>query len=187
MYRHNGGYKGTKRTQNQGGFFNASKGRIRGRSNGSFMGVEMRSADLQQNVNKLSGIWALHGSKFTPNGASVTTTSTVDNSYYTYPPSYQAFYVTSQTTIGGGYKWNVSMDLAACGTVMWPQGSMGGHTGSNLQRQWTKTTTNGCDGWTFNVNQQTGYYYTVYPDPVYVEQFDEVTTTTQYNVWDWFG
>ena len=74
MYRHNGGYKGAKRTLSQGGFFNAAKGRIRGRSNGGFMGVDMRSADLQQNVNKLSGIWPLHGSKFTPNGASITTT-----------------------------------------------------------------------------------------------------------------
>ena len=187
MYRHNGGVKGTKRTASQGGMLSGAKGVIRGRSNGGFMGVEMRNANLQDNINKLSGIWPLHGSKFTPNGASVTTTTTVDNSYYRQDPSYQAFQVTSTTLLGGGYKWNVSMDLAACGTVMWPQGSMGGHTGSNLQRQWTKTTTNGCDGWTFNVNQQAGYYYTVYPDPVYVEQFDEVTTTTQYNVWDWFG
>tara|TARA_B100000214_G_scaffold215604_1_gene156639 strand:- start:178 stop:741 length:564 start_codon:yes stop_codon:yes gene_type:complete len=187
MYRHNGGYKGIKRTQSQGGFFNAAKGRIRGRSNGGFMGVEMRSADLQQNINKLSGIWPLHGTRFVVNGASITTTETVDNSYYRQDPPYQAFQQTGSTTLGGGYKWNVSMDLAACGTVTWPQGSMGGHTGSNLQRSWTKVGTQGCDGWTFDVIQVSGYYYTVYPDPVYVEQFDEVTTTTEYNVWDWFG
>ena len=187
MYRHNGGVKGVKRTASQSGMWTAAKGVIRGRSNGGFMGVDMRSADLQQNVNKLSGIWPLHGTKFVPNGASVTTTTQVDNSYYTYPPSYQSFVVTSSTTLGGGYKWNVSMDLAACGTVMWPQGDMGGHSGSNLGRTWTKVGTTGCDGWTFSVQSQTGYYQTIYPDPVYNEQIDTVTTTTQYNVWDWFG
>ncbi len=187
MYRHNGGVRGKKRTASEGGMKTMAKGRIRGRSNGGFMGIEMRSANLQDNINKLSGIWPLHGTKFTPNGASVTTTSTVDNSYYRQDPPYQQFVVTSSTTLGGGYKWNVSMDLAACGTVMWPQGDMGGHSGSNLVRTWTKVGTSGCDGWTFSVQQQSGYYQTVYPDPVYVEQFDEVTTTTQYNVWDWFG
>jgi len=187
VYRHNGGVRGKKRTASEGGMKTMAKGRIRGRSNGGFMGIEMRSANLQDNINKLSGIWPLHGTKFTPNGASVTTTSTVDNSYYRQDPPYQQFVVTSSTTLGGGYKWNVSMDLAACGTVMWPQGDMGGHSGSNLVRTWTKVGTSGCDGWTFSVQQQSGYYQTVYPDPVYVEQFDEVTTTTQYNVWDWFG
>ena len=51
MYRHNGGVKGTKRTTSQSGMWTAAKGRIRGHSNGGFMGVDMRSADLQQNVN----------------------------------------------------------------------------------------------------------------------------------------
>ena len=187
MYRHNGGVKGKKRTASQGGMKTMAKGRIRGRSNGGFMGIEMRSENLQDNINKLSGIWPLHGTKFTPNGASVTTTSTVDNSYYRQDPPYQAFQVTSTTVLGGGYKWNVSMDLAACGTVMWPQGPFGGHSGGSLGRNWTKVGTSGCDGWTFDVTRSEGYYYTVYPDPVYVEQFDEVTTTTQYDVWDWFG
>tara|TARA_X000001036_G_scaffold141529_1_gene134383 strand:- start:890 stop:1456 length:567 start_codon:yes stop_codon:yes gene_type:complete len=188
VYRHNGGIKGKKRTASQGGMLSGAKGVIRGRSNGGFMGVEMRSADLQDNINKLSGIWPLHGTKFTPNGASVTTTSTVDNSYYRQDPPYQAFQETSRSRLGGGYKWNVSMDLAACGTVQWPQGPYGGLGSlSNLQRVWTKVGTQGCDGWTFDVVTVGGYYYMVYPDPVYVQQFDEVTTTTQYNVWDWFG
>ena len=63
MYRHNGGVKGKKRTASQGGMKTMAKGRIRGLSNGGFMGVDMRSADLQQNINKLSGIWPLHGTK----------------------------------------------------------------------------------------------------------------------------
>lgn len=189
MYRHNGGVKGKKRGDaSQSGMWTAAKGIIRGRSNGGFMGVDMRNNDLQDNINKLSGIWPLHGTKFVPNGASVTTTSTVNNSYYTYPDPYEAFQETERNRLGGGYKWNVSMDLAACGTVTWPQGPYGGLGSlSNLQRVWTKVGTTGCDGWTFDVVSVGGYYYTVYPDPVYNEQFDEVTTTTQYNVWDWFG
>ena len=188
MYRHNGGVKGVKRTTSQSGMWTAAKGIIRGRSNGGFMGVDMRSADLQQNVNKLSGIWPLHGTKFVPNGASVTTTSQVDNSYYTYPAPYQAYQVTGTTVLGGGYTWNTNDVATACGLPTWPQGAMGGHTGSNLSRSWTSIGSNpaACTGWTFDVVQQSGYYYTVTPDPVYNEQIDTVTTTTDYDVWDFF-
>ncbi len=187
MYRHNGGVRGKKRTTSESGMWTAAKGRIRGRSNGGFMGIDMRSADLQQNVNKLSGIWPLHGTKFTPNGASITTTTTVDTSYWEYPPSYQAFQVTSTTTLGGGYRWFPGADASNCGMPTWPDGSMGGHSGSNLSRTWTQVGSVNCSGWVFDVVQQSGYYYTVYPDPIYHEQSEEVTTTTDYDVWDFFA
>ena len=66
MYRHNGGLKGKKRGDaSQSGMWTAAKGVIRGRSNGGFMGVEMRSADLQDNINKLSGMHFSTFSSFT--------------------------------------------------------------------------------------------------------------------------
>jgi hypothetical protein len=160
----------------------AAKGVIRGRSNGGFMGVEMRSADLQDNINKLSGIWPLHGTKFVPNGASVTTTSQVDNSYYTYPDPYQAYQETGRTYQGGGYRWFPGADATNCGMPTWPDGSFSGYT-----RQWTQVGSVNCSGWVFDIYTVTGYYYTVTPDPVYNEQIDTVTTTTDYDVWDWFG
>jgi len=182
VYRHNGGVKGTKRTASQSGMWTAAKGVIRGRSNGGFMGVEMRSADLQDNINKLSGIWPLHGTKFVPNGASVTTTSQVDNSYYTYPDPYQAYQETGRTYQGGGYRWFPGADATNCGMPTWPDGSFSGYT-----RQWTQVGSVNCSGWVFDIYTVTGYYYTVTPDPVYNEQIDTVTTTTDYDVWDWFG
>ena len=183
MYRHNGGLKGKKRGDaSQSGMWTAAKGVIRGRSNGGFMGVEMRSADLQQNINKLSGIWPLHGSKFTPNGASVTTTTQVDNSYYTYPDPYQAYQETSRTYAGGGYRWFPGADATNCGMPTWPDGAFHSYT-----RQWTQVGSVNCSGWIFDIYTVTGYYYTVTPDPVYNEQIDTVTTTTDYDVWDWFG
>ena len=182
MYRHNGGVRGKKRTASQSGMWTAAKGVIRGRSNGGFMGVEMRSADLQDNINKLSGIWPLHGTKFVPNGASVTTTSQVDNSYYTYPDPYQAYQETGRTYQGGGYRWFPGADATNCGMPTWPDGSFSGYT-----RQWTQVGSVNCSGWVFDIYTVTGYYYTVTPDPVYNEQIDTVTTTTDYDVWDWFG
>ena len=182
MYRHNGGVKGTKRTASQSGMWTAAKGVIRGRSNGGFMGVDMRSADLQQNINKLSGIWPLHGTKFVPNGASVTTTSQVDNSYYTYPDPYQAYQETGRTYQGGGYRWFPGADATNCGMPTWPDGSFSSYT-----RQWTQVGSVNCSGWVFDIYTVSGYYYTVTPDPVYNEQIDTVTTTTDYDVWDWFG
>ncbi len=183
MYRHNGGLKGKKRGDaSQSGMWTAAKGVIRGRSNGGFMGVEMRSADLQDNINKLSGIWPLHGTKFVPNGASVTTTSQVDNSYYTYPDPYQAYQETGRTYQGGGYRWFPGADATNCGMPTWPDGSFSGYT-----RQWTQVGSVNCSGWVFDIYTVTGYYYTVTPDPVYNEQIDTVTTTTDYDVWDWFG
>ncbi len=182
MYRHNGGVKGTKRTASQSGMWTAAKGVIRGRSNGGFMGVDMRSADLQQNINKLSGIWPLHGTKFVPNGASVTTTSQVDNSYYTYPDPYQAYQETGRTYQGGGYRWFPGADATNCGMPTWPDGSFSSYT-----QQWTQVGSVNCSGRIFDIYTVTGYYYTVTPDPVYNEQIDTVTTTTDYNVWDWFG
>jgi hypothetical protein len=146
------------------------------------MGVEMRSADLQDNINKLSGIWPLHGTKFVPNGASVTTTSQVDNSYYTYPDPYQAYQETGRTYQGGGYRWFPGADATNCGMPTWPDGSFSGYT-----RQWTQVGSVNCSGWVFDIYTVTGYYYTVTPDPVYNEQIDTVTTTTDYDVWDWFG
>jgi hypothetical protein len=183
VYRHNGGLKGKKRGDaSQSGMWTAAKGVIRGRSNGGFMGVEMRSADLQDNINKLSGIWPLHGTKFVPNGASVTTTSQVDNSYYTYPDPYQAYQETGRTYQGGGYRWFPGADATNCGMPTWPDGSFSGYT-----RQWTQVGSVNCSGWVFDIYTVTGYYYTVTPDPVYNEQIDTVTTTTDYDVWDWFG
>lgn len=182
MYRHNGGVRGKKRTASQGGMKTMAKGRIRGLSNGGFMGVDMRSENLQDNINKLSGIWPLHGTKFTPNGASVTTTTTVDNSYYTYPDPYQAFQETSRTYAGGGYRWFPGADAANCGMPTWPDGAYHSYT-----RQWTQVGSVNCSGWIFDIYVVQGYYYTVYPDPVYNEQFDQVTTVTEYDVWDWFG
>ena len=182
MYRHNGGVRGKKRTASQSGMWTAAKGVIRGRSNGGFMGVEMRSADLQDNINKLSGIWPLHGTKFVPNGASVTTTSQVDNSYYTYPDPYQAYQETGRTYQGGGYRWFPGADATNCGMPTWPDGAFHSYT-----RQWTQVGSVNCSGWIFDIYTVTGYYYTVTPDPVYNEQIDTVTTTTDYDVWDWFG
>ena len=186
MYRFNGGIKGSKRTnvRSTAGHIN-SVGPPRGRHNGGYLGVNRLNDNLDNNVNKTSGIWHLTtGLKFVEDHA---ITEVVDNSYYQNQPSQQVFNETSRTVLGGGYKWNVGMDLAACGTVMWPQGSMGGvNTSGYAQsgRTWTKIGTQGCDGWTFEVYGVQGYYTTYYPPPVYVEQFDNVTN--YYDVWDYF-
>ena len=64
----------------------------------------------------------------------------------------------------------------------WPDGAFHSYT-----RQWTQVGSVNCSGWIFDIYTVTGYYYTVTPDPVYNEQIDTVTTTTDYDVWDWFG
>lgn len=188
MYRFNGYCKGAKIanfTTSATGVIK-SQGEPRGRANGGFLGVDRSLSDnLDNNLDKTSGIWHLSMGLTLVEDHPVDTT--VDNSYYEDQPSQQQFQETSRTRLGGGYKWNVSMDVAACGTVQWPQGQYGGHSSSgynNLTRDWTKVGTQGCDGWTFDVYGIQGYYYTYYPPPVYVEQIDIVTN--YYTVWDFF-
>lgn len=185
----NGGIRGSRISRPATTAATISAGSIvpRGRKNGGILGERQVTNNLDNNINKTSGIWDLDGLVLIDHD--ITTTQTIDNSYWEYPPPYQAFAETSRTYLGGGYKWNVSMDLTACGTVMWPSGDYGGHTyggAGGVSRTWTKVGTTGCDGWTFDVYGVDGYYYTEYPDPIYHEVIEYQDVTTTYKVWDFF-
>ena len=186
MYRFNGGIKGSKRAnvRSTEGHIN-SVGQPRGRHNGGYLGVNRLSDNLDDNVNKTSGIWYLTtGLKFVEDHA---VTEVVDNSYYQDQPSQQVFNETSRSTLGGGYQWNPH-NKTQCPGAMWPNGSMGGvNTSGYAQsgRTWTFIGSQGnCSNWIFSVYGVQGYYSTYYPPPVYVEQFDNVTN--YYDVWDYF-
>jgi hypothetical protein len=188
MYRFNGGIFGYK-VQNIETAPGYIKSAIlpRGRHNGGYIGAGERLSDnLDDNVDKTSGIWHLStGLKFVENHA---ITTEVDNSYYENQPAQQAFQETSRTFLGGGYQWNPH-NKTQCPGAMWPNGSMGGHSGSGYaggaQRDWTSFgSASTCTNWTFDVYGINGYYYTYYPPPVYVEQIDIVTN--YYDVWDYF-
>jgi len=186
MYRFNGGIFGYKvqNIETEPGYIKSAI-LPRGRHNGGYIGAGERLSDnLDDNVDKTSGIWHLStGLKFVENHA---ITTEVDNSYYESQPPQQAFQETSRTFLGGGYTWN---PYSACPSVMWPQGSMGGHSGAGYaggtQRDWTSFGSSAtCTYWSFDVYGINGYYYTYYPPPVYVEQIDIVTN--YYDVWDYF-
>jgi hypothetical protein len=189
MYRFNGGIKGSKVTsvKSTAGYIN-SLGEARGRHNGGYLGVNRLTDNLDDNVDKTSGIWHLTtGLKFVEDHA---VTEVVDNSYWEPQPSEQRFQQTGSTRLGGGYQWNVSYVRTNCPgkSVQWPQGSYGGHSSAgynNLSRTWTTIGhSNACESWVFDVYGISGYYYTYYPPDVYVEQFDNVTN--YYDVWDYF-
>ena len=117
------------------------------------------------------------------NGA--TTITTVDEGYYTYPPTYQQWNITSSTPTGYTGKWNVNVDLSACGTTTWPQGSYGGAPPATPPsyngRSWTKVGHQGCCGWDFSIVEHSGSYTTVTPDPVWNDN------DVDYPVWDFFA
>lgn len=184
MYRFNGGIRGRK-VSNWKTAVGYIKSAIqpRGRHNGGFLGVDRLSDDLDENVNKTSGIWHLStGLKFVESHAVVTT---VDNSYYQQQPPEQRWNQTGSTRLGGGYQWNPH-NKTDCPGPMWPQGSYGPHGGGNLSRTWTTVgQAAGCQNWVFDVYRAQGYYYTYYPPAIYVEQID--TQTTYHSVWDYFS
>lgn len=190
MYRFNGGIIGTKVTnvKTTSGYI-TSVGGARGKHNGGYIGTERLSDNLDNNVNKTSGIWHLStGLRFVTNHPVDTT---VDNSYYQDQPSEQRFQQTGSTYLGGGYQWNIAYVRANCPgkSVQWPQGDYGGHSAAGytggLSRTWTTIgDQNNCESWVFDVYGISGYYYTYYPPPVYVEQIDIVTN--YYDVWDYF-
>jgi len=189
MFRwRNGGVRGARLTSNSNRITSAFQ--PRGRANGGIIGERRIESNLDNNVAKTSGIWSIDGLVLVDHD--VTTTTVVDNSYWEYPPSYEAYAETSSTYLGGGYTWNVGAVANNCGLPTWPQGPYGGHSSSGynggLRRQWTDTTYDAatCDGWTFDVYGSSGYYYTVYPDPIYHEDITYVDTTTTYRVWDYF-
>ena len=186
MYRFNGGIKGSKVTsvRSTAGYIN-SLGEARGRHNGGYLGVNRLTDNLDDNVDKTSGIWHLTtGLKFVEDHA---VTEVVDNSYWQSQPSEQRFQETSRTRLGGGYQWNPH-SKATCPGDMWPNGSYGGISSSgynSLSRDWTFIgSQSNCSNWIFDVYGISGYYYTYYPPDVYVEQFDNVTS--YYDVWDYF-
>jgi len=156
----------------------------RGRGNGGIIGNRRIDSNLDNNVNKTSGIWDIDG--ITLVSHNVTTTETVDNSYYEYPPPYEDFAETSRSYLGGGYRWFPGADATNCGMPTWPDGDMGGHSGSNLQRTWTQVGSVNCSGWIFDVYQVNGYYYTVYPAPIYHEVIENIQVTNTYSVWNYF-
>lgn len=160
----------------------------RGRANGGILGASQIDSNLDNNVNKTSGIWSIDGLVLVDHD--VTTVETIDNSYWEYPPSYQDFAETSRTYLGGGYEWNPH-PKAQCPGDMWPQGSMGGHSGAGYAggavRQWTSYGNQStCENWYFDVYGANGYYYTVYPDPIYHEDITYNNVTTTYRVWNYF-
>ena len=179
MYRHNASLKGGtgnySRSDTAGGMRRASN--PSGRTNGGFIGDRRRSGTLASNKNKLSGIWPISGL--------LPAITTVDEGYYTYPPSYQQWNITSQSPTGHSGKWNVNVDLSACGTTTWPQGSYGGAppaTPPNQRgRSWTKVGHQGCCGWDFVIVTYYGSYTTITPDPVWNDN------DVDYPVWDFFA
>lgn len=180
MYRHNGGIRGSKITT--GGIKNAST--PRGRYNGSFFGTDLLDADIKNNTT-LSGIWNIHGIKFVEN---LEVTTTVDNSYFEEQPSEQRFQQTGRTLLGGGYEWNPHPKVD-CPGDMWPQGTFGGISSAGyaggLERTWTFIgNSSNCSNWVFDVYGVSGYFYTYYPPPIYIEVID--TVTEFFNVWDFF-
>ena len=177
MYRHNGGIKGVKRTEAQGGMISAAL--PYGRANGGFNGFDRLDSNLDNNINNVSGIWDSDG--FFAVNHDVVTTVTVDNSYYTPQPSYQAYQETSRTYAGGGYRWFPSAASDGCGMPTWPDGSFGGYT-----RQWTQVGSINCSGWIFDIYTVTGYYYTVYPPDIYTEDITTTQVTTTYRVWNFY-
>ena len=169
---HNGGIFGTK--VSSGGVRSIQK---ESRSNGGIIGPTRRSADLTQNVQKLSGIWNASGSKLSTANVSVT----VDNGYYRQDPDYEEFIVTGQTYAGGGV-WYPNTPYAECGQPdMWGGGPSIGDFDSY---DWNSYGS-GCDPWTFTGYTNTGYYQLVTPPPVYVPVL--VTTTQTYTVWDYYS
>ena len=191
----NGGIRGRRISRPAATAATISAGNIvpRGRKNGGILGERQVNDNLDNNVNKTSGIWDLDGLVIVDHD--VVTTTVVDNSYWEYPAPYDAFQETSRTYLGGGYIWNPisTAERERCGVVTWPSGPYGGHSSSGytggLSRDWTKVGMSGadnCDGWRFDVYGSNGYYYTVYPDPIYHEDITYVDTTTTYRVWDFF-
>lgn len=184
MYRHNGGYKGSKNAV--GGMRSLTS--PRGYANGGYFGETRRSTNLDENALKISGIWKLSGTQLVSNHEVITQ---VDNSYYCNPPSENQFCQTGETYLGGGYQWNIAYVRANCPgkEVQWPQGEYGPHSPGGyeyLSRTWTTIgVMENCESWVFDVYGVSGYYYTYYPPPVYVEQIDNVYN--YYDVWDFFG
>jgi len=180
MTDRNRGYKGTK----------VSSGGIRplssnsGYGNGGFFGKKRIDTNIQNNIDNTSGIWRLSGMKFT----TATLETEIDNSYFEEQPSEQRWEETNRVFDSGGYKWNTGLTDAPCNLPLWPSGSKGGVTGYDRTfRDWTKigSDEDTCDGWTFDIYGLTGYFYTFYPDPIYVE--DITIVTNDYDVWDFFA
>lgn len=189
----NGGIRGSRISRPATTAATISAGNIvpRGRKNGGILGERQVTNNLDNNVNKTSGIWDLDGLVLIDHD--VTTTQTIDNSYWEYPPPYEAFQQTSSTYLGGGYQWNVAYVRANCPgkSVQWPQGDYGGHSAAGytggLSRTWTTIgNSNNCESWVFDVYGIDGYYYTEYPDPIYHEVIEYQDVTNTYKVWDFF-
>lgn len=182
----NGGVRGSRLTSNSNRITSAFQ--PRGRNNGGIIGERRIDSNLDNNVAKTSGIWNIDGLVLVDHD--VTTTTVVDNSYWEYPAPYQAFNETSRSYLGGGYQWNPH-NKTACPGAMWPNGDYGGHSSSGynggLSRSWTFIgDQSNCSNWIFDVYGSSGYYYTVYPDPIYHEDITYVDTTTTYSVWNYF-
>jgi len=176
VYRHNASFKGLKvASETDGGIRKSIL--PSGRSNGGFIGDRRRSTNLASNKDKISGIWPMSGL--------LPAITTIDEGYYTYPPPTQQWGIQGSTATGYGGKWNVNVDLAACGTSLWPSGPYGGAPpapppGYN-GRQWTKVGHQGCDGWTFAIVAYYGTYTTVNPPAVWN------ANNVDYPVWDFFA
>lgn len=177
MYRFNGSIKGVKVTGTSG--LIQSIGQPRGRKNGGIIGNDRLDTNLDNNVNKTSGIWDLGG--LVAVNHDIVTVQVTDNSYYTSQPSYQAFQETSRTYAGGGYRWFPSAASDGCGQPTWPDGSFSQYT-----RVWTQVGSVNCSGWIFDIYDVQGYYYTVYPPPIYTEDIVYTDITTTYKVWNFF-
>ena len=185
MSRYNGGVKGV-RISDALGIRSLSKNR--GKGNGGYVGITRRSSNLDNNVDKLSGIWRGPGAKTVSHDV----TTTVDNSYYEYPPPYEQFVQTGWYTRVTGWEWNPYQN-SGCSGDMWPSsgnnsmyGTLSPIYGGSLTMSWTGFgDSSTCTNWTYTIYEQTGYYQTVYPPAIYHEQIDTVTTT--YTVWDFFA
>lgn len=175
---HNGGIFGTK--VSSGGVRSIQK---ESRSNGGIIGPTRRSADLTQNVLKLSGIWNASGSKLSTANVSVT----VDNGYFRQDPDYDEFVVTGQEYAGSGvwYPNAPGGEPANCGCPAGDTWCGGPSIGDFDSSSWGTIGGAGCDPWTFIGYTNTGYYITVTPPPVYVPVL--VTTTQTYTVWDYYS
>lgn len=179
MYRHNGGVIGSRINESGSGII-LSVELPRGRYNGGIIdGTDRLTANNSLNVGKFSGVWNNSGMTFVTQSIDVITY--VDNSYIDDPPPYEQFTETGRTAAGSG-EWYPN--ASSCGTAMWPGGDR--RTSADAH-SWTYFGQSNCDPWVYTIYTVQGYYTTIDPPPVYVEQIDEVVTTAIHDIWTYYG
>lgn len=111
-----------------------------------------------------------------------TTTSQVNQGYWTDPAPYQQFQETSRYFVGSG-RWNVG-NTTNPNLPMWPDGTPESYYGSSGDYSWVNIGDydigDGYTYWRFNAYATSGYYYTVDPSPYWTDNWVTVTVDNSY-------